>query len=388
MQLRDTGSWKSPRRLALIAAGLALLTLGVWFSLPGPERDILVLDASAMTVVLDELPSNEQHAIACAEEEISNVTGVPTKAVERYFTLRSSSHTWYQWRLVYNVTDNPNLTVSLTLRISPDEGFAIANEYLLGLLGTRYFNAHVTPERFESTTNTAHYSFAYPLPGDGDEIVLPMWVQLSYERTVTGCQVVNAPQKIAVMRAEAEELARQQGVPEPFSSSPVIRNGIICWRVVWQHIPTEEDYDTERLYGVDIHARTGETLATLRYVRSKPLPPGPIVVAQLKALLERLNVTALEDGASFEVCVINSSGEVFTVTRSFGRLVVQQGGSADADITLWLDRALILQALEAADTRAYLKQHAGGGTIRVERHENVVVLQKKGYMQLYTQVKE
>ena len=238
---------------------------------------------------------------------------------------------------------------------------------------------------FSNTTNTAHYTFAYSL--SDDELVLPMWVQLNYERTVTGSKVVNAPQRIAVTRVEAKELARQQGVPEPFSSSPVIRNGIICWRVIWEHIPTEEDYDAERLYAVDINARTGDILATLRYVRAKPLPPGPIVVAQLTALLERLDVTALEDGASFEVRVLNSSGEVFTVTRSFGRLVVQQGANADADITLWLDRELIMQALQAEDTRAYLQKHAGGGNVRVELHKNVVVLQKKGYMQLYTQLK-
>jgi hypothetical protein len=385
MQLRDTGSWKSPRRLALIAVGLALLTLGVWFSLPGPERDILVLDASAMTVVLDELPVTEQVAIAHAEAEISNATGVPAKAVDRYFTLRTRSRTWYQWRLVYNVTDNPDLAVSLTLRISPEEGFAITDEYLRGLLGTRYCSAHVTPERFDNTTNTAHYTFAYSLPDD--ELVLPMWVQLSYERTVTGYQVVNAPQKIAVTRAEAEELARQQGVPEPVSSSPALRNGIICWRVVWQHIPTEEDYDTERLYGVDIHAGTGELMATLRYVRAKPLPPGPIQVAQINALLTQLGVTALEDGARFEVRVLNSSDEAFTVTRSFGRLVVQQGANPNADITLWLDRELIEQALQADDALAYLHEHAGSGNVRVELHENVVVLQKKGYLQLYAQLK-
>jgi hypothetical protein len=385
MQLGDTGSWKGPRRLALIAAGLALLTLGVWFSLPGPARDILVLDASAMTVVLDELPATNEDAVACAAEEISNATGVPAKAVDRYFTLRTSSRTWYQWRLVYNVTDNPDLAVSLTLRITPEEGFAIADEYLRGLLGTRYFNAHVTPERFDNTTNTAHYTFAYSLPDD--ELVLPMWVQLSYERAVTGCQVVNAPQKIAVTRAEAEELARQQGVPEPISSSPALRNGIICWRVVWQHIPIEEDYDTERLYGVDIHARTGELLATLRYVRAKPLPPGPIRVAEINALLTQLGVTALEDGASFEVRVVNSSDEAFTVTRSFGRLVVQQRANPNADITLWLDRELIVQALQADDALAYLHEHAGSGNVRVELHENVVVLQKKGYLQLYAQLK-
>jgi hypothetical protein len=352
--------------------------------LPGAERDVLVLDTTTITVVMDDLPVTLVDALVRAEEEISNATGVPVRAVHRYFTLLDIVHTWYHWRLVYNVTDNPDLTVLLALRITTEEGFALADEYFRGLLGIRYFSAHVTPERFDNTTNTAHYTFAYSL--EDDELVLPMWVQLSYERTVTGSQVVNAPQRITVTRAEAEELARQQGVPEPFSSSPVIRNGIICWRVVWQHIPTDEDYDTERLYGVDIHARTGDVLATLRYVRAKPLPAGPIVVAQLTTLLERLNITALEDGASFEVHVLNSSDEVFTVTRSFGRLVVQQGANPDPDITLWFDRELIVQALQATDTRAYLKQHAGDENIRVELHENVVVLQKKGYTQLYTQL--
>jgi len=75
------------------------------------------------------------------------------------------------------------------------------------------------------------------------------------------------------------------------------------------------------------------------------------------------------------------------VTRSFGRLVVQQGANPDPDITLWLDRELLVQALQAEDTRAYLKEHGGGGNVRVELHENVVVLQKKGYMQLYAQLK-
>lgn len=385
MRPHDPTSWKSPRRLALIVAGLGLLTLGVWFSLPGAERDILVLDASAMTVVLDALPASEQDAIAYAEEEISNVTGVPVKAVDRYFTLRDVSRTRYQWQLVYTVTDNPNLAVSLALRITPVEGFVIVDEYLQGLLGRAYLSAHLTPDWFDATTNTAHYTYAYSQLDE--EIVLPMWVQLSYDRTVIGQQVINAPQRIVVTRARAEELAREQGVPDPLSSAPILRNGIVCWRVVWQHIPTEEDYDTERLYGVDIHGRTGEVQATLRYARPKPLPPALIQVTQITALLEQLGVRALEDGASFNVRVLNSSDEVFTVTRSFGRFVVRQGGSADPDITLWLDRELILQALQADDAFGYLRARAGGGNARVELHKNVVILQKKGYMQLYTQLK-
>lgn len=385
MPLSVKSSWKSPRRLAFIAAGLALLALGVWFSAPAPGGDILVLDAATMTVVLDELPATEEAASARAEEEISNVTGVPIKAVDRYFTLLNSSRTRYQWQLVYTVTNNPDLAVSLALLITADEGFAVADEYLRGLLGAAYFSAHVTPERFDASTNTVHYSFAYSLPGD--ELVLPMWIRLSYERTVTGRQVVIAPQEIGITRARAEELAQKQGVPDPVSSSPALKNGIVCWRVVWQHTPTDEDYELQRLHGVEIHATTGELITTLRYVRPTPAPPASIQVAQINALLAELGVTGLEDGASFEVRVFNGSEEVFAVTKSYGRLVVQQGANDNADITLWLDRELIVQALQADDTLAYLQEHASGGNVRVELHENAVVLQKKGYLQLYERLR-
>ncbi|MGC9444868.1 MAG: hypothetical protein ACP5E9_08115 [Candidatus Methanospirareceae archaeon] len=386
MNPRVKSSWKSPCRLALIAAaGVALLALGVWFSAPAPGGDALVLDATAMTVLLDELPATEEAARACAEAEISTVTGVPLRAVDRYFTLRNSSRTQYQWQLVYTVSDNPDLTVSLVLRITADEGFALADEYLKDLLGTAYVRAHFSPERFDGTTNTVHYSYAYSLPGD--ELVLPMWIRLSYEeRAVIGRQVVTTPQEIIVTRAQAETLARQQGVPDPISSSLVLKNGILCWRVIWQHTPTEEDYELQRLYGVRIHATTGEIITTLRYVRPAPsssASPAPITVAQITALLAELAVAELADGASFEVRIFNGSDEVFTVTKSFGRVVVQQDSHANGDITLWLDRALILQALQADDTLGYLQAHASSGTVRVALHENAVVLQKKGYLELY-----
>ena len=387
MRLRASGSWKSPRRVALIAGGVVLLALGIWFSAPAPGGDILVLDAATLAVELDEFPATEKAALARAEDEISNVTGVPAKAVDRYFTLLNSSHTQYQWQLLYNVSNNPDFTVSLALRITPDEGFGITDIYLKELLGSDYFLTHFKQERFDGTTNTAHYSFVYSLPGD--ELVLPMWVRLSYERTVIGRGVVITPQEIAIPRAQAEELARQQGVPDPVSSSPILKNGIICWRVVWQHSPTDEDRELQRLYGVELHATTGELMATLRYARptrSSPASPAPIQVAQINTLLAELGVTELKDGASFEVRVFNSADEVFTITKSFGRLVVRQGATANADITLWLDRALIVQALQADDTLAYLQVHASSRNVRVELHENAVILQKKGYMQLYEQL--
>jgi len=384
--LIEPGSWKSPRRLAFIAAaGLALIALGLWFSAPAPGSDTLVLDAATMTVVLDELPAMEAAAIARAEAEISTVTGVPASAVDRYFTLRTSSRTQYQWQLVYNGSNNPDLTVWLVLRITAEEGFAIADEYLKNLLGTAYVSAHVTPERFDAATNTVHYAGTYSLHGD-ELVLLPLWIQLSYERTVTGRQVVIAPQEIAVTRAQAEELARLQGVPDPVSSSLILKNGSICWRVLWQHTPIAEDYDLQRLYGLEIHATTGDVLTTLRYKQpasSSSTSSTPITAAQITALLADLGVPELADGARFEVRVFNSSQEVFTVTMSFGRLVVQQGTTDDPDITLWLDRTLILQALQADDSLAYLQQHASGRTVRVALHANPVVLQKKGYMRLY-----
>ncbi|MBN1454889.1 MAG: hypothetical protein JW945_01355 [Methanomicrobia archaeon] len=384
MPLSEKSSWKSPRRLALIAGVVTSLLLGLWFSAPAPGGDVLVLDAAAMTVVLDELPATEEAARARAEEEISNVTGVPAEEVERHFTLLKSSRTQYEWQLVYTVSNNPDLAVSLVHRITADEGYAIADEYLKDLLGTAYFSAHFTPERFDSVTNTVHYSFVYPLPGD--EFELPMWVRVSYERTVTGRQVVTGPQEITIARAQADELAQQQGVPEPFSSTPFLKSGILCWRVVWQHTPNDADYELQRLYGVEIHATTGELITILRYVRPTPASsasPVPITSAQITALLAELGVTGLEDGASFDVRVFNGSDEVFAVTRSFGRLVVQQGANANADITLWLDRELIVQALQAADTLAYLQEHANGRNVRVELHANAVILQKKGYLELY-----
>ena len=381
-----TSSWKSPRRLALIAGGVTILALALWFSAPAPGGDILVLDRTTLTMALDELPATEAAARARAEEEISNVTGVPANAVDQYFTLLNSTHTQYQWELVYNVSNNPDLVISLALQITPDEAFAIADEYLKDLLGTAYFSTHFTPERFDAATNTVHYTFAYSLPGD--ELVLPMWIRLSYERTVTGSSVVTAPQEIAVTRAQAEELAQQQGVPDPVSSTPILKNGVICWRVVWQHTPTEEDYDLQRLYGVEIHATTSDVLTTLRYKQPASSSSGSststsITVTQINTLLAELGVTELEDGASFEVRIFNGAGEVFTVTKSFGRLVVLQRANANPDITLWLDRELIVQALQADDTLAYLQGHASSGNVRVELHENLVILQKKGYMQLY-----
>jgi hypothetical protein len=63
--------------------------------------------------------------------------------------------------------------------------------------------------------------------------------------------------------------------------------------------------------------------------------------------------------------------------------VVQQSANANADITLWLDRELIVHALQADDTLAYLQEHASSGNVRVELHENAVVLQKKRYLELY-----
>lgn len=106
-----------------------------------------------------------------------------------------------------------------------------------------------------------------------------------------------------------------------------------------------------------------------------------------KALTESLGIESLEDGSVIQVRVMSSSDELFSVTKSFGQLVVREGGNENADITLWIDRDLIVHALETDNPLVYVQTHATSVNVRVELHKNLVILQKKGYTQLYESLK-
>ena len=365
---------------------LIIVALGLWYYQLPTDSDILVLDSRALTVVLDELPRDEQEAVSLAQISVGNATGVPKRTFNSYFRLMNVSRTQFQWLLVYNVTGNPDLSVLLVKRIAEEEGFRLADEYIVEQVGIEYFTTHFSPRTFDVNTSTAYYTFNYPL-SEKKDIELTMWVKLGTDRNVIGRHVITTPQEVTVSLEQAMEIGRKSGLHDPLSGYPVLTGGVLCWRVVWEHTPTEEDYDAQTLHGIDVHCSTGEVMGTHRYVRPKPSPPSPIQVTQIATLIEKLELDALEDGALFQLRVLNSSNEVFGVTKTFGRMVVQEGEMDNADITLWIDREIIVNALARDDAVGYLRERATAGNVRVELHKSVIVLQKKGYNQLYETLK-
>ena len=162
--------WKtygsSRKRLVTVALAvlvLILVALGLWYYQLPTDSDILVLDSRALTVVLDELPRDEQEAVSVAQISVSNATGVPKRTFNSYFRLMNVSRTQFQWLLVYNVTGNPDLSVSLVKRISEEEGFRLADAYIVEQVGIAYFTTHFSPRTFDVNTSTAYYTFKYPL---------------------------------------------------------------------------------------------------------------------------------------------------------------------------------------------------------------------------------
>ncbi|MCK4731333.1 MAG: PGF-CTERM sorting domain-containing protein [Methanophagales archaeon] len=383
-EMREKVKGKKTRKklvkVALIVIVVVVVSAGIgYYSIP-TESDILVLDKSVLTVVTGEIPETREGAISAAQDRIINATGVPKRSFNRYFRLMNASHTQFLWHLVYNVTSNPDFTVFLVKRISPEEGFSISDEHVVGRVRSDYFNAHFKHKSFDSNSNTAYYTYTYRYSHNPGDIELTMWVRLGNDRSVTGQHVVTTPQEITVSVEQAIDIGRKNGLDDPLSGSPVLVGGKICWRVVWQHTPTEQDYDNQTVYGVDVHCTTGEVIGKHRYKR--PTPP-PIQLAQVTSLIEKLGLEGIEDGAIIQVCVMNSSNEKFSVVKTFGRTIVKEGTIENTDISLWLDRELIANALESDDAVSYLQNHATSRNVIVELHKNMVLLQKKGYMSLY-----
>lgn len=381
---RSRGMWV--KAIILIGLLVAAAFGACWYYSIPTGADILVLDRTILTVVMDDIPNSEEGAITVAQKEIINVTGVPKRGFGRYFRLMNISNTEFQWQLVYNVTDNPDLTVLSVKKISPEEGFRISDEHIVNMVGWDYFDAHFEKKVFES--NTAHYLYRYLHNSSEEEMIeLSMWVRLGYDRSVIGQHVVTEPQEITLNAEQAMDISRNKGLEDPLSAAPVLVNGIICWRVVWQHTPTEQDYDNHTVYGFDVHSTTGEVIGEHRYVRPTPTAPPPVQVSQVTTLIEKMGFEDIEDGAVIQVRVMNGSNEEFSVIKTFGRIVVKEGTIENADLTLWIDRELILNALESDNAVSYLQNNANSRTVIVELHKNVVQLQKKGYMTLYEKLK-
>ena len=291
-------------KVALLVGVLVAVSLCIWYYSIPTEGDILVLDKRVLTVILDDIPATREDAISVAHERIINETGVPKRSFDRYFKRMDTSRTPFQWQLVYNVTGNPDLTVFVVKKILPEEGFGIADKYIVDMVGRAYFDARFRRESFES--NIAHYTYIYEYSHNPGDIELPMWVRIGNDRSVTGQHVVTTPQEITVSVEQAIDIGRKNGLKDPLSGAPVLVGGIIRWRVVWQHTPTEQDYDNQTVYGVDAHCTTGELIGEHRYIRPTPAPPPPIRTRQITSLIEKLGFEDMEDGAMIQVNVMNS----------------------------------------------------------------------------------
>jgi len=375
-------------KVVLLAGVLVAVSLCIWYHSIPTESDILVLDKSVMTVILDDIPDTREDAISVARERIINATGVPKRNFDRYCKLMDVSHTEFQWQLVYNVTGNQDLTVFLVKQILPEEGFCISGEYIMGMVGRDYFDAHFERKSFES--NTAYYAFFYGYShnhGTGN-IGLSMWIRLGNDRNVIGRHVVTLPQEITVSMEQAIDIAKKNGLQDPLSAAPALAGEKICWRVVWLHTPAEQDYDNQMVYGFDVHCTTGEVIGEHRYIQPTPALPSPIRTGQITPLIEKLGFEGVEDGAMIQVNVMNSADETFSVVKTFGRTVVKEGTIENADLTLWIDRDIILNALESDDVVSYLQNNASSRNVIVELHKSMVLLQKKGYMSMYERVKK
>jgi hypothetical protein len=121
---------------------------------------------------------------------------------------------------LYNVTGNPDIFVYLVKRISTDEGFNLSGDYIAGMVGADYFNAHFKRKTFDS--NTAYYSLRYLHSRNPGEIKLTMWVKLGNDRSVIGRHVVNTPQEVEVSLGQAIETGRMNGLNDPLSGYPVL----------------------------------------------------------------------------------------------------------------------------------------------------------------------
>jgi len=124
----DKNSRTKVVKVSLLVGVLVVASLCIWYYSIPTESDILVLDKSVLTVVLEDIPDTREDAISVAQERIVNETGVPKRNFDRYFKLMDSSHTEFQWQLVYNVTGNPDLTVFVVKKILTEEGFSIPDE--------------------------------------------------------------------------------------------------------------------------------------------------------------------------------------------------------------------------------------------------------------------
>jgi hypothetical protein len=372
-------------RKALLIGGAALLMSAVvmlyYFSTGEPQ--VLVLDKTVFREVLEELPGSEKEAIAMSMEAVLGYYNVSKEEFGRYFTLANATMTRYRWIVVYEVEENPNVLVYLVKKITPEEGFGIADRYIVERVGEEYFKEHYQRKAFDG--NTARYTFTIT----GSAIYkIGMWLRLDDERKVAKRHVLLEPQEVKVKSEEATKIAAAKGVPEPMKVALIFDGRRLAWRVTWEHKPREEDYKAKRIYGADVDAEKGSVLRVHRYVKPAKPSPSKISKAQVDALAQKTKeFMELADGAVINVRISKSYSEEYTIIKSLGRLVVKEGLSNDSDITIWIDRDAFEKALKSDDPMTYLTQESKKGKVSITEDKNPVALARKGYVKLYDKFK-
>lgn len=353
-----------------------------WFYLFSEEPSTLILDKTVLRGIMDEIPDDKENAVVKSEEVILGYYNVPKDRFDEYFSLADVTKTQYKWIITYNVLENPDLIVLLIKKISPEEGFEIADKFVIDNVGQEYFRKHFQKRSFGDYI--ARYS--YIATNSTSYNPINMWIRLDDERNIVRHRVLLIPQEIRISIEKAQQICKGYGIPEPTSISLVLVEGRLNWRCKWQHQPTEEDYAQQRVYGIDIDATTGEILRTHKY--SKPSRK-PIQKSQINSLAQKINeFKELEDGAVINVRISSSFSEGFTITKSFGRLISKDGLSDDPDITIWMNRDAFLKAVESTNPMSILIEESEVGRVIVTPEKNLIILAKKGYTTLYEEFKK
>lgn len=372
-------------RKALLIGGAALLMGAVimlyYFSAGEPQ--VLVLDKTVFREVMEELPGSEKEATAMSMEAVLGYYNVSSKEFGRYFVLANATMTEYRWIVVYEVEENPNVLVYLVKKITPGEGFGIADRYIADRVGEEYFKKHYQRKAFDG--NTARYTFT--ITGSAT-YKIGMWLRLDDERKVAKRHVLLELQEVKVKTEEAKKIAAAKGVPEPMNIALIFDGRRLAWRVKWEHKPREEDYKAKRIYGADIDAEKGSVLRVHRYTKPAKPSTAKISKAQVNTLSQKTKeFRELADGAVINVRISKSQSESFTIIKSLGRLVVKEGLSSDSDITIWVDRDAFIGAVKSDDPMAYLLRESKKGKVSIKEDKNPIALAKKGYVKLYEKFK-
>ncbi|MFQ6062802.1 MAG: hypothetical protein ACE5J9_06460 [Methanosarcinales archaeon] len=382
------------KKIFLIVLLLIGISLAVWYFTQPTDTEVLMLESDTLTIYLDKIPDKEEDAISLAKQEIINYTNIPKKKFNKYFELINTSNTQFQWKLVYSVKDNPNLSVFMIKKLSAEEGFDISKDYIINKLGRDYFKNYFVQKKFDlypnSASGTAYYTYK------AEDIELTQWIKIGENREVKQQYLLNEPQKININKEQAIKISKDNGLIEPLTASPVLKNGKIYWVVTRQYTPTEQDYVNKTFFKFDIDATTGKIVK--KYVYEKPSATlaltatptpikTPIQASQIKSFVDALKFRELKDGAMVQMHIMNSFEEDFSVVKSYGKTVVKEGKLENPDITIKIDRNLLTSALESNDIIDYLQKKANSNNLIVETHKDQLTLYNKGYLKIYNTLK-